>query len=104
MYTQFLPLYTEPEMFTLIKVVVPRIAPHWDTVAYFLKLELPKIEIIRQQHPNDPERSCVQMFDHWLSTDEGVKPKTWNRLLQTLKEIKQLTAVTEQIKIELEKL
>ena len=91
-------------MSTLIKVVVPRIAPHWNIVAYFLKFELPRIEIIRQQHPNDPERSCVKMFDHWLSTDEGVKPKTWNGLLKTLKEIKQLAAVTEQIEKELEKL
>jgi len=90
-------------MFTLIKVVVPRIAPHWEKVAYFLKLELPRIEIIRQQHPNDPERSCLKMFEHWLNTDEGVKPKTWNGLLQTLKEIKQLKAVTEQIEQELEK-
>jgi len=94
----------EPEMATLIKVVVPRIAARWETVAHFLKFEISRIEIIKKQHPNDPEESCTKVFTHWLSTDDGVRPKTWETLLKTLNEIKQLTSATEEIKIELEKL
>ena len=70
-------------------------------MAYFLEFEVPRVEIIRKQYPNDPEESCTEVFVHWLSSDEGIGPKTWGVLLKALKNIKKLTAVTEQIEKEL---
>ena len=84
-------------MSDLLKIVVPKTAAHWDTLAYFLDFEVPRVEIIRKQYPNDPEGSCKEVFIHWLTSDEGISPKTWGVLLKSLKEIKKLTAVTEQI-------
>ena len=70
-------------------------------MAYFLDLDISRVEIIRKQHPNDPEESCTEVFVYWLTSDEGISPKTWGILLKALKEIKKLTAATEQIEKEL---
>ena len=94
-------IYVEPKISELLKIVIPKIAAHWTTVAYFLELEVPRVEIIRKQYPNDPEESCTEVFVHWLTSDEGISPKTWGALLKALKDIKKLTAVTEQIENEL---
>ena len=94
-------VYTEPKISELLKIVIPNIAAHWTTVAYFLELKVSRVEIIRKQYPNDPEESCTEVFVHWLSSDEGIGPKTWGVLLKALKDIKKLTAVTEQIEKEL---
>ena len=91
-------------MATLIKVVVPRIAAWWETVAHFLMFDIARIEIIKKRHPNDPEESCTEVFTHWLSTNDGTQPKTWDVLLKMLKDIKQLTSATEEIATELEKM
>jgi len=97
-------LYLAPKMRQLIKVVVPKVAHCWEKVAYFLEIDSSKIKLIKKQHPNEPEDSCIELFDHWLSSGEGVQPKTWGMLLETLKEIKQLTEATKEIEKHLEKL
>ena len=93
--------YVEPKMSDLLMIVVPKTAAYWDTLAYCLDFEVPRVEIIRKQCPNDPEGSCKEVFIHWLTSDEGISPKTWEVLLKTLKRIKKLTAVTELIEKEL---
>ena len=94
-------IHLEPKIPELLEIVIPKVANHWDTLAYFLEFEIPRVEIIRKQHPNDPEECCTKVFVHWLTSDEGISPKTWGVLLKTLKKIKKLTAVTEQIENEL---
>ena len=84
-------------MSDLLKIVVPKTATHWDTLAYCLDFEVPRVKIITKQYPNDPEGCCKEVFIHWLTSDEGISPKTWGVLIKTLKEIKKLTAATEQI-------
>ena len=70
-------------------------------MAYCLELEVSRVEIIRKQHPNDPEESCTEVFAYWLTSDEGISPKTWGVLLKALKGIKKLTAATEKIEEDL---
>jgi len=91
-------------MSQLIKMVVPRVAHCWEKVAHFLEIESSRIKLIKKQHPNEPEDSCMELFDHWLSSGEGVEPKTWAVLLNTLKEIKQIRTVANEIEEDLEKL
>ena len=88
-------------MSTLLKIVVPKVAAYWDTIAYYLDIEIPRVDIIREKCSNNPENCCKEVFIHWLTSKEGISPKTWKVLLQTLKEITELTAVTEQIEKEL---
>ena len=48
-------------------------------------------------------KCCVELLEDWLSSNRGVSPKSWTRLIGALKEIKSLTATTEKIIEDLEK-
>ena len=95
--------YIEPKIADLVKVVVPKVAAHWETLAYFLEFDTSRVEIIGEKCFKDPEKCCREMFIHWLNSKEGISPKTWKVLLKTLSDITELTAVTEQIEIDITK-
>ena len=88
-------------MSLLLKIVIPKVATHWDTLAYYLDFEISSVELIKEKCFNNPEKCCKEVFIRWLNSKEGISPKTWEVLLNVLKEITDLTAVTEQIEKEL---
>jgi len=94
----------EPTMRRLIKIVIPKIAFMWKTVADFLDYDISTIENIKQKHRDDCEECLNGLFRDWLSTNHGVKPKTWATLLERLREIGQLDTPVSDIENELEKL
>ena len=81
----------------LHEIVVPRIAADWSIVADYLEYEVVYKQVIKERCHNDPERCCVELLEDWLSSDRGVSPKSWSRLIEALKGIKSLTATTEKI-------
>ena len=85
----------------LINIVVPRIAAHWSDVAFNLDFSISTVEIISKKFQNDPVSCCKELFKHWLSSSEGSQPKIWSTVLASLKQIKHLRAVTEEIEKEL---
>ena len=87
----------------LHEIVVPRIAAGWSIVADYLKYEVENQQAIKIKCQNDPIKCCVELLEDWLSSDRGVSPKSWSRLIETLKEIKGLTATTEMIIQDLKK-
>ena len=94
----------EPNMKQLIKIVIPKIAFMWKTVADFLDYDISTIENIKYKHGADCEECMNGLFRDWLSTNHGVKPKTWATLIERLREIGQLDTATSDIEKELEKL
>ena len=84
--------------------VIPKVAAWWKNVADHLEYEIETIELIEQKHQKDVERCCDGLIRDWLTTNHGVGPKTWDTLLEKLKEIEHLTAATEKIEMELKKL
>ena len=88
-------------MSLLLKIVIPKVATHWDTLAYYLDFEISSVELIKEKYFNNPEKCCKEVFICWLNSKEGISPKTWEVLLNILKEITDVTAVTEQIEKEL---
>ena len=90
-------------MSLLLKIVIPKVANDWDELAYHLKFAIPSVEIIKKKCFNDPKECCKEVFIRWLNSEEGISPKTWKVLLDALKEITDLTAVTEEIEKELNK-
>ena len=98
----------EPNMRGLIKIVIPKIAFMWKTVADFLDYDIGTIENIEHKyghkHEDDSEDCMNGLFRDWLSTNHGVKPKTWATLLKRLREIDQLATATSDIEKELENL
>ena len=83
--------------------MVPKVAAHWEMVAYYLEFETSRVEIIGEKCLKNPEKCCREVFVHWLNSKEGISPKTWEVLLKTLSDITELTAATEQVEIEIKK-
>ena len=81
----------------LHQLVIPNVAAEWKMVADYLEFTLPLIKIIEERCRNDPVKCCTELFRQWLSSDYGVRPKTWSTLIETLKEITQLSTVTKEI-------
>ena len=75
-------------MSMLVTSVIPEVADRWDTLAFALHFKVTRVNIIKTNHPNNVEECCKEMFAHWLATDEeGTSRKTWEVLLNTLRNI-----------------
>ena len=88
-------------MYDLIRFVIPRIAAEWEDVAYMLKYNIPTVESISEKQCNDPQKCCRELFMDWLTTSNGIAPKTWSTLLQKIRQLTNLIAAVEGIKREL---
>ena len=85
----------------LHKIVIERIAAKWSMVADFLEYEIEFKQQISVLCNEDPLKCCACLLEDWLTSDRGVSPKSWSKLIRTLKSIKTLTATTEKIVNEL---
>ena len=93
-------LQLEPKMWQLNKIVVPLVMAHWTDIAYSsLHYDIPKVKSIQVKHTNNPKDCCKELFTDWLTTDNGIDPKTWKTLLNQLNEVEELVATVEQIKV-----
>ena len=81
----------------LVNIVLPRIAADWKIVAFNLGFQNSAIRIIQQRERDDPECCCREMLADWVTTDHGVRPKTWSTLLCALKKIEKLTNACKEI-------
>ena len=88
-------------MHNLISVVIPRVSSEWEEMAYALQYKVPAVRSIRSNQKGDLKQCCKELFEDWLSTNNGAKPKTWRTLLSKLEKVDSLKAVTEEIKEEL---
>ena len=95
-YTQYYD-HVGPAMRLLHEAVIPRIAAYWSIVADYLEYEVETKKLIRDKYHDDPIKCCVELLEDWLSSDRGVTPKSWSRLIEALKGIRSLTVPTEMI-------
>ena len=77
-------------------ILVPKVAAHWENIAYALDYEISAVDQISSKHNENPTKCCRELFKDWLVTSNGVKPKIWQTLLDKLKELQDLDAVTEE--------
>jgi len=49
-------------------------------------------------HSRDPKACCTALIEDWVTTSNGVKPKTWDKLVEVLSEINELNAATQDVK------
>ena len=87
--------HVEPEMFDLMKIVIPKIAIYWEYIAYALQYDISVVRGIRGKA--DPKQCCQELFENWLSTSNGARPKVWLTLLNALSEVDDLSGITEDI-------
>ena len=81
----------------LHEIVIPRIAADWSMVADYLEYELEYKRLIRENCRDNAQRCCVELLEDWLTSNRGVSPKSWSKLIGVLREIKSLKATTEKI-------
>ena len=92
----------EPALRDLITMVVPRIKAVWEDVAYVLRYDSYRTHGINERHQGDPTRCCKGLLVDWLTTGHGIRPKTWETLLDAIGEVEELTMAREQILQELQ--
>jgi len=95
-------MFVEPKMKYLKKFVIPKIAAKWKDVADFLEFDISTIQIIEENCMRDCSKCCDALLRNWISTSNGVRPKTWDTLLRALKEIDELTGAAVDIEKNLE--
>ena len=79
------------------KHVIPRISTEWETVSVYLEYSIPMKRAIKKANRGQPRKCCTELLEDWISTDNGVKPKTWKKLIEVLSEISSLAMVAKQI-------
>ena len=86
------------DMELVSKLVIPRISAEWEQVCKHLEYSIAIKKMISRTNRGLPGECCTALLEDWITTDNGVKPKTWEKLIEVLSEIGSLAMVTEQIK------
>ena len=81
----------------LHKIVIPHIASYWREVADYLEYNVGVIKTIKEKCNHDPAKCCDELLRDWISTGNGVGPKTWSTLIFALKEIKDIEEIAKHI-------
>ena len=90
----------EPDMRNLIKIVIPRIEADWEDLAYLLEFDMNTVKNIREGCCDNKKR-CKKLLVVWLSSSQGVAPKTWSKLLERIKEVDSSERASDDIEKEL---
>ena len=93
-------LNEKPEMWDLIKIVVPKIQSEWEYVAYSMRYDVATVETFKKDY-RDSATCCTELLKDWLSSSRGVTPKTWSKLLERIKAVDSLKDASEKIEQQL---
>ena len=74
------------------KVVIPEVSYCWRTVADYLEYPVAMKKEIEERQRGDPRKCCAELMEDWLTSDRGVGPKTWDKLVSVLKEVGELSS------------
>ena len=65
----------------LYKHVTPYYAARWEDIGICLGIELPQLEIIKKNNPNDVSDCCKDLWKKWLSANPDA---TWEKLFTAI--------------------
>ena len=82
----------------LHQYVFDHIAYKWKEIADILEFTIEQKELIKETEKEDPRKCCVHLFEKWLSTSNGIGPKTWGTLLEELDNSGRYEAAIDEIK------
>ena len=72
------------DMKLMYKLVIPKISAHWDVVLANLEYELAFKQELDRKHKGNPRECCTALLEDWISSNRGVIPKTFTKLLEVL--------------------
>ena len=90
-------LILEPTLRELKIIVVPEVKAEWRSLAISMEYKGSEISTIKKDH-DGVEEQCIKLFDDWLETSNGCTPKTWETLLERIKEVPKLFASEGRIR------
>ena len=74
----------------LYKLVIPKISAHWDVVLANLQYELAFKQELDRKYRGNPRECCTALLEDWISSNRGVIPKTFTKLLEVLCSINEI--------------
>ena len=72
------------DMKLLYKLVIPKISAHWDVVLANLGYDLAFKQELDRKYKGNPRECCTNLLEDWISSDRGLSPKTFTKLLEVL--------------------
>ena len=63
------------------RLVIPEVSCRWRTIADYLEYSTAKKKEIEKRQCGDPYDCCAELMEDWLTSDRGVGPKTWHKLV-----------------------
>ena len=87
-------------MFELTEIVAPKIMAEWESLAFCMRYTPADVAAFSKDAKNSRE-CCRNLFNNWVTTDHGPKPKTYQTLLKHIKKINNLKAASEAIEKDL---
>ena len=93
-------LLIEAKMHELIKCVIPKILAEWETVAFSMRYDPNDVQAFKKD-AHDANECCKKLFINWITTGHGPTPKTYQTLLDHIKEIDNLKSASEAIEKDL---
>ena len=87
-------------MWDLINIVIPKVKASWVELAYSMGYSVNAVRGFEGDGRSLDEQ-CRKVFEDWLTTGQGCTPKTWQVLLQRIKQVNVLTFAAEEIKDQL---
>ena len=94
---------TKPEIWDIIEIVFPKIKGEWEYVAHSMRYKVEDVKTFKNDS-RDLKGSCYNLFADWLTTNRGITPKTWHKLIERIKVVEELQNVAENIEEEVKKL
>ena len=72
------------DMRLLYKIVIPKISAHWDVVLANLEYDLAFKQELDRKYRGNPRECCTALLEDWISSNRGISPKTFTKLLEVL--------------------
>ena len=90
--------HTLVDMELVSKYIVPHVSEQWETLCEHLQYSTAVKNIISRTSEGSHDKCCTALLRDWVTSDNGMKPKTWEKLIEVLSEISSLAMVTKEIK------
>ena len=72
------------DMRLLYKIVIPKISAHWDVVLASLEYDLAFKQELDRKYRGNSRECCTALLEDWISSNRGISPKTFTKLLEVL--------------------
>ena len=85
------------DMRLLYKIVIPKVSAHWDVVLANLEYDLAFKQELDRKYRGNPRECCTALLEDWISSNRGISPKTFTKLLEVLCTINEIAPFMRDI-------